>query len=119
MSNLTIDPETGKSKRNEKKEDNGSLNLEKENMEQLSRKFLKKIAKELVKFYNLNADQAEKTAKKLEERILTALKKTVGSNGSETALKSNYTVKLVELIKKIKDKEVNLASLVTKEENNE
>lgn len=90
--------------------------IEKESLENLSRKFVKKIAKELQKFYSLNQAQSEKTAREIEERIANALKADSSLSADASQLKVTYIAKIYELINRIKDKEVRLDSFVTKED---
>ena len=116
ISNLTVDHETKPIDTTLKPEISGVQNLDIDDFESLSRKFLKKLSKEIQKCYEQESAQAEKTAKMMEERIRNALQSDEEMNKTEQVYKVNYTAKLIELIKKIKGKEVDLSFFVRKEE---
>lgn len=115
LSNLTVDYETKPNSAQRKEEGSAIAQLEKETLENLSRKFLKKIAKELQKFYSLNQSQSESTAKQMEERISNALKADARLSAELSFFKVTYAAKIYELIKRIKDKDVKLDTFVSKE----
>ena len=76
--------------------------LSEEDTATLSRKFLKKIAKEIVKAYELDLQSAETIAKRLEVTVVKALRSDATLSHNEDQFKINYTSKLAELIKSLK-----------------
>ena len=114
ISNLTMDHENKVIEGVVKPSISGANNIENEDLESLSRKFLKKISKELQKYYSQETLKAEKTAKLMEERIRKALQSDPEMIGN--SFKVNYTAKIIELIKKITEKELHISVFVRKEE---
>jgi hypothetical protein len=76
--------------------------LMEEDTKSIARKFLKKIAKEFSKVYNITPATAESLSKQLQERIEKALLSDHDVSSTEESFKKNYTFKLAELVTLVK-----------------
>ncbi len=108
-----VKPEISKSKA-------AAINLvAQEDFDNMSRKFLKKIAKELNTAYELAIPQAELVAKRIESRIKNAIRADSRLGANESSFKTEYTSKILELVKNIKAKLVDPNPFLGKAEEGE
>ena len=112
ISNLTSDPDA----RHEAVHIAVLANSSAEDFAHMSRKFLKKMAKELVRVYGLNQVQAENIAKEMETRIVNALRSDSNLSSDEAVFKTEYTEKILELVRNIKEKLVEMNQFLQKTE---
>lgn len=118
ISNLTLDPE-GKVEGKQKGTGLAPILVGQEDFGNMSRKFLKKLAKELNSAYELEISQAELVAKRMESRIKNAIRADSRLGANESLFKSEYTSKILELVKNIKAKLVDPNPFLGKAEEGE